>query len=172
MAPRLRITIPGHPHHITQRGNNPEDVFLNDEDRRDYLQLLARHSLAEGLSIAGFCLMTNHVHLIGVPAAEHSLRRTMQRVQAEYAQNFSRRGLRSGHLWQNRYFSCVLDRQHYWAALRYVEQNPVRAGIVAAPQDWEWGSAQDHLGLRPVSPIALVAWDGAGEPPNGRSISA
>ena len=68
------------------------------------------------------------------------------------------------HLWQNRYFSCVLDNYHYATALRYVEQNPVRAGMVAAPQDSEWSSAPDHLGLRPVDPIPLLAWDLTFEP--------
>jgi len=91
--------------------------------------------------------MTNHIHLIVIPPDEESLAIAIRRTHGRYAQYLNARKLRTGHLWQNRFFSCPLEDSHLWAALRYVERNPVRAGLVAFPADWEWSSARAHLGL-------------------------
>ncbi len=148
MPRRARLVLPGNAHHVTQRGNNKENVFLDDEDRRHYLALLGTHSKLAGMDIAGFCLMSNHVHLVVIPHDAESMALALRRAHGEFAQQHNRRANRSGHLWQNRFYSCVLDDRGCWVALQYVERNPVRAGLVAKAGDWEWSSARDHLGLR------------------------
>ena len=146
--PRVaRITIPGVPHHVTQRGNNRQDVFFVDDDRRAYLDLLQGQAESYGLEVLGYCLMSNHVHLIGVPHRQDSLAKAVGRTHFLYTQHLHRLHGRSGHLWQNRFFSCALDEAHCWAALCYAERNPVRAGIVRAPWRYRWSSAAAHCGI-------------------------
>lgn len=140
---------------ITQRGNNRENIFAVDDDRAVYLDLLARHSKLAGLDIAGYCLMSNHVHIVAIPQRSDSMAVALRRAHSEYAQQWNRRHQRSGHLWQNRYYSCVLDRRGFWTALRYVERNPVRAGMVAKAEDWAWSSAREHVGQRVEGPLPL-----------------
>jgi putative transposase len=141
---RPRVIIPSVPHHITQRGNNRQQVFYSDCDRRLYLDLLSRHAPQYGARILGYCLMTNHVHVVAVPEHGHSLARTFGRAHAEYAAALNHAERRSGHLWQNRFFSCPLDAAHLESAMLYVELNPVRAGLIAMPWDWPWSSARAH----------------------------
>ncbi len=144
MPRRPRVVIPGVPHHITQRGNNRQAVFSSPRDCRSYLDLLARHASRYNARILGYCLMTNHVHLIAVPETENSLARAFRDAHSEYALALNRNEGRSGHVWQNRFFSCPMDGTHLLSALRYVELNPVRANLVAAPWDWPWSSAGAH----------------------------
>jgi putative transposase len=145
--PRVaRIVIPGVPHHVTQRGNNRQDVFFTDDDRGVYLRLLGRHSQEFGLQVLGYCLMTNHVHLVAVPEDEESLAKAIGRTDFVYTQYVNRLHGRCGHLWQNRFRSCALDEAHLCAAVRYVELNPVRAGMVRAPWRYRWSSAAAHCG--------------------------
>ena len=144
MPRRARVIVPGLPHHITQRGNNRQQVFYSPDDRRLYLALLTRYARRYGTHITGYCLMTNHVHLVVVPQHEHSLARTFGQTHAEYALALNHSEKRSGHLWQNRFFSCPLDAAHLENAMRYVELNPVRAGLTAMPWDWPWSSARAH----------------------------
>src|SRR5581483_10522908 len=158
MPRRPRVVVPGVPHHITQRGNNRQAVFACDDDRQLYLHLLTHHAIRSGMRILGYCLMTNHVHLIAVPEHEHSLSRALRHAHAEYAQAFNRAGSRSGHLWQNRFFSCPLEGQHVEIALRYVDLNPVRAGLVAVPWDWRWSSARVHSVAGSADPVLDAAW--------------
>jgi len=130
-VPRLaRIVLPGVPHHITQRGNNRQDVFFVDDDRRAYLDLLGQHAERFGLKVLGYCLMANHVHLIATPSAEESLAKAVGRTHFGYTQYVNRHHRRSGHLWQNRFYSCALDEVHLWRAMRYTERNPVRGKLV------------------------------------------
>jgi len=128
----------------SQRGNNRQQVFYSVEDRRLYLHLLTRYAARYGTQIAGYCLMTNHVHLLVVPRHENSLARTFGPTHAEYALALNLSEKRSGHLWQNRFFSCPLDAAYLENALRYVELNPVRAGLTVMPWDWPWSSARAH----------------------------
>ena len=116
-----------------------------------------------GVRILAYCLMSNHIHLVAVPENEGSLAICMQRVHGRYAQYLNARRQRAGHLWQNRYFSCPLDEQHLWTALRYVELNPVRAGMVALPWEHRWSSAAAHVGGRDASrTLDLQFWAAAG----------
>jgi len=145
MARIARIVIPDCPHHITQRGNNHQDVFFTDDDRRLYLRILGAQSERYGLSIIGYCLMTNHIHLIAVPQREESLAKAIGRTHWIYTQTVNRLHGRSGHLWQNRFYSCALDNKHLWTALRYVECNPVRAKLSRYPWTYRWSSASFHV---------------------------
>ena len=146
MARIARVVVPGCWHHITQRGNRQQTVFFDDADRAMYFQFLARHAARNALRLVGYCLMGNHVHLIAVPSTETGLAKTMGRTHVDYARWFNLKRGETGHVWQNRYFSCPLDQTHQWEALRYVELNPVRAGLVRTAADWLWSSAQAHTG--------------------------
>lgn len=171
MPRTARIAIPNVPHHITQRGNNRQDVFFVDDDRRVYLSILKEQSEKYGLEILGWCLMTNHIHLIGRPLGEDSLAKALGRTHFRYTQYINRFHSRSGHLWQNRFFSCPLGREHFWKALRYVEQNPLRCRLVRRAWKYPWSSAKAHLentddsGLLNISYwkqiSSLVDWRGA-----------
>ncbi len=146
--PRVaRIVVPKCPHHITQRGNNRQDVFFVDEDRDAYLEILQEEAEKYGLAVHGYCLMTNHVHLIATPRAEESLAKAMGRTHFRYTQYINRFHKRSGHLWQNRFYSCAMDDVHCATAMAYVEQNPVRARLVRRPWRYGWSSAAVHCGL-------------------------
>ena len=158
--PRIgRIVIPGCPHHITQRGNNRDDVFFVDDDRRTYLEMLADEAERFGLEVLGYCLMTNHVHLVAAPGSAESLARAVGRTHWRYTRYANRLQGRSGHLWQNRFYSCALDEEHFWRALAYVERNPVRAKLVRRPWRWPWSSAAAHCGAAdPTGLLDLPAW--------------
>lgn len=145
--PRIaRVVATGVPHHITQRGNRRMDVFLEDEDRKAYLGFLKQYREKHGLEILAYCLMSNHVHLVAIPKKDDSLARTLAGTHMRYAQYFNWKYSQSGHLWQGRFFSCVLDNRHTLAAARYLERNPVRAGLVGRPWDYKWSSARAHVG--------------------------
>ncbi|MCZ7586814.1 MAG: transposase [Deltaproteobacteria bacterium] len=144
--PRVaRIVLPGLPHHVTQRGNNRQDVFFARDDRRLYLEILNEEARRHGVAVLGYCLMTNHVHLILVPDTEQSLAKTLGRVHFRYAQRINLLHGRTGHLWQARFFSCPLDAKHLPRAMRYVERNPVRARLARKPWTYPWSSARAHV---------------------------
>ncbi len=144
--PRMaRIVVPGVPHHVTQRGNNRQDVFFVDDDRRVYLGLLAEQSRRFGLSVVCHCLMTNHVHLVVIPKHVDSLAKGIGRTNLLYSQYIGRLHRRTGHLWQNRFFSCSLDDEHLVHACGYVERNPLRARMVRLPWRYPWSSAAAHV---------------------------
>jgi REP element-mobilizing transposase RayT len=147
MSRVARIVVPGYPHHVTQRGNRRADVFETDDDRHAYLRFLKKYGERHGLDIWAYCLMTNHIHLVAVPEREESLARALRDAHTVYAMRFNTRTQMSGHVWQGRFYSCVLDESHLWAAVRYVERNPVRAGMVDRAEDHPWSSARAHCGL-------------------------
>jgi len=162
--PRISRAIAiGYPHHITQRGNYRQTVFAEEGDYVRYVELLAGFAPRYGLEIWAYCLMPNHVHFIGVPGRQESLARTFNTVHMLYAQYFNRKQNAIGHLWQGRFFSCVLDERHLYAAVRYVEMNPVRAGIAQAPQDYPWCSAKSHMDMVSVGVSVGVGVEGGRE---------
>jgi putative transposase len=159
MVRKLRITLAGLPHHVTERGNGRHPVFFTPEDRTVFLQLFATAAATYGVSLLGYCLMTNHVHLIVTPHAEQALGQVCQKTFGQYSAMINTRMHSPGHLWQQRYHSCLLDDVHLWRALRYVERNPVRARMVAHPGEYPWSSAAAHLGgADPTGLLDLESW--------------
>lgn len=166
--PRLaRAVVPHVPHHLTQRGNREADVFFSDDDRQQYLLWLQQYSTKHNLAVWAYCLMTNHIHLVVMPLAPGALAATMRPLQMRHAQAVNARQQIGGHLWHSRYFSCAMDDDHLVAAVRYVERNPVRAGLVDRAETYPWSSAAAHCGLRgdpalsPGLPLLerVHAWD-------------
>ena len=141
MPRTARVVIPGTPLHITQRGSRHFDVFRDEADRLDYLKLFSECCREFLLRIVAYCLMTNHVHFVAIPEREDSIARVFHRAHGAHAQRFNIKYGLVGHLWQERPFSCALDEAHLWNAIRYVEQNPVRAGMVSRAADFRWYSA-------------------------------
>lgn len=145
--PRIaRAVAPGYPHHVTQRGNYQQPVFEDEGDFRQYLAWLKEYSRKYDLRVWAYCLMSNHVHYVCVPERPDSLSRTFNTLHMRYSQYFNdnKKGVR-GHLWQGRFFSCILDERHLYAAVRYVENNPVRVGLVDSPEKYRWSSTRGHL---------------------------
>lgn len=147
--PRLaRNVFPGIPHHITQRGNRREDIFFTDDDRHAYLNWLREYCREHQVDVLAYCLMTNHIHLVVVPNTEDALNRVFKPLHMRYAQCINKQRDWKGHLWQGRYFSSPLDDAYLWAAIRYVERNPVRAKMVRKAERYRWSSAAAHCGLQ------------------------
>ena len=145
MARLPRLVLPGIPHHVTQRGNGRARTFFEDDDYALYRSLLAQACADARVDVWAWCLMPNHVHLILVPADEDGLRRALSRTHRGYAGVIHARRKRTGHFWQGRFGSVVMDEAHLAAAVRYVSLNPVRARLVARAQDWRWSSVRAHL---------------------------
>jgi putative transposase len=148
MARIARAVVPGVPHHVTQRGNRRQPVFFRESDYRTYLRLLAAWCSKCGVEVWAYCLMPNHVHLVVVPAAESGLARAIGEAHRRYTAMVNRREGWSGYLWQGRFASYPMDETYLLAAVRYTELNPVRAGLVSAPEDYRWSSAKAHLRKR------------------------
>ena len=130
--------VPGIAHHVTQRGNRRMDVFFSDDDREEYLGLLAELGEKHGVRYLGYCLMSNHVHLVAVPGDQESLAIGIGRAHERYTRGVNFRQGWRGYLWQGRFFSCPLDDRGTIEVLRYVELNPVRAGLVKGAREWRW----------------------------------
>ena len=145
MARLARVVVPGLPHHVTQRGNRRQQVFFEDADYRAYRDLLAEYCAKAETTVWAYCLMPNHVHLILVPSHPDGLRAALGEAHRRYSRRINRRQDWQGHLWQERFHSFPMDETWLLACARYVEQNPVRAGLVQEPQAWPWSSARAHL---------------------------
>ena len=147
------------PHHVTQRGNARRYILDRDSDRMVYLSLLREYVDLYGLSVLGYCLMSNHVHLVVIPRKATSLALVFKQTPGRYASYWNAGHKSSGHAWQGRFYSCPLDESHLWTALRYAERNPVRAGLVEAAEQWRWSSAGVHCGLTANDGLLeLVRW--------------
>ena len=153
--PRIaRVVAKGYPHHVTQRGNYRQPVFEEENDYIQYLEWLKDYGKNYSLEIWAYCLMSNHVHFVCVPEQEDSLARTFNALHMRYSQYFNQKKKLKGHLWQGRFYSCILDEKHLYAAVRYVENNPVRAGIVRKPQRYKWSSASSHVNSKEDSVLS------------------
>ncbi len=148
-----RVVAPGLPHHVTQRGVRSMDIFSDDAEREFYLGLLRGQCARRGVEVLAWCLMTNHVHLILVPPEAPALAAAVGEAHRRYTLRKNRAANVRGYLFQGRFSSCVLDERHLRAAARYVELNPVRAGIAAEPGAWPWSSARYHLGRSGSDPL-------------------
>jgi putative transposase len=145
MARLARLVVPGLPHHVTQRGNRRHKTFFEEGDYALYLDLLSASSRRASTEVWAYCLMPNHVHMVVVPSDEDGLRRTFADLHRRYTGYVNARARTTGHLWQGRYGSVILDENHLFNAVRYVTLNPVRAGLAARARDWPWSSARAHL---------------------------
>ncbi|MDN5937893.1 MAG: transposase [Salinisphaera sp.] len=158
MARLPRITVPGVAHHVTQRGNRRQKVFLQEDDYALYRDLLAQHCTANGVEVWSYCLMPNHVHLILVPSSEDGLSRAIGETHRRYSGYINARLRVTGHLFQGRFGAVAMDEAHLLAAFRYIAMNPVKAKLVSQAADWPWSSTPDHLvarndGLVAVQPL-------------------
>jgi putative transposase len=145
MARQARMVIPGVPHHVTQRGNRREPIFLEAGDEGIYLGLMTEQLRRYGVACWAYCLMPNHVHFILTPQDETGLARAVGEAHRRYTGFIGARGRWTGHLFQGRFSSVAMDEDHLMAALRYVALNPVKAGLVKSAADWPWSSARAHL---------------------------
>ena len=167
MPRAARFVVPGLPHHITQRGNHRERIFFRGDDHQQYLRVMAEECAANQVEIWAYCLMTNHVHLIAVPSSEKGFARAIGDAHRRYTYYVNARQGWTGHLFQSRFWSYVMDDGHLIAAARYVECNPVKAGMVALPWAYPWSSALANLEARPdilvrrnVMPGLVEDWRG------------
>jgi len=153
MARLPRVVVADVAHHVTQRGNARQVILRSDADRVTYSELLREYSQLYGLCLLGYCLMSNHVHLIAVPQTLDALSQSLKQAHGRYAAYWNAQQSSTGHVWQGRFYSCPLDESHLWKALRYVELNPVRAGMVATAEQWRWSSAAAHCGRENSDPM-------------------
>ncbi len=145
MARMPRLVVPGYPHHVTQRGNRHQQTFFCADDYRHYIALLSESAAQAETQIWAYCLMPNHVHLVMVPASEDGLRATLGEAHRHYTRYINLRQDWRGHLWQERFHSFLMDEDYLLATVRYVENNPVAAGLCRHPGEWPWSSARAHL---------------------------
>jgi len=141
-----RLIVPGMPHHVTQRGTRRQQTFFGPGDYQAYKLLLAEWCQRRDIAIWAYCLMPNHVHLIVAPSTSDGLSSMVGQVHRRYSRMINKRMDWTGHLWQERFYSCVMDEAHTLSAMRYVEQNSVRSNLVKYANEWNWSSAPTHLG--------------------------
>lgn len=146
--PRFRrLVVPGYPHHVTQRGVRRDTVFFEESDYVQYLSLVADLLGDSDMSFWAYCLMPNHIHAVVVPGKQTDLAKFFAPLHRRYARITNKKHDWRGHLWQERFYSVVMDEAHTLAAMRYVEMNPVRAGLCESASEWRWSSARGNLGL-------------------------
>jgi putative transposase len=149
MARLPRLTVPGYPHHIIQRGNNRQAIFSSPADYQMFLGLLDENSHKFGVAVHAYVLMGNHVHLLATPSTEEGLPQMMQAVGRRYVRYFNDSQARSGTLWEGRYRSTLIETERYLlACMVYIDLNPVRAGLVQDAGDYSWSSYGRYVGLR------------------------
>jgi putative transposase len=153
MPRRSRVAFAGYPHHIVQRGHNRNPVFFQEFDRSDYLGTLREFRDSLGLKVYAYCLMTNHIHLIVDPGTDaRRVSTLMKSLAGRHTRRMNRLLGRSGSLWEGRFHCSPIDTTRYLLTCgRYVDQNPVRAGIAARPEDYRWSSYRARAGLAPDS---------------------
>lgn len=162
MARQPRLSLAGYPHHIIQRGNNRQLIFMDVADRQLFLDLLEEHSRQFGVAIHSYVLMDNHIHVLATPSTAEALPGMMQAVGRRYVRYFNDRYHRTGTLWDGRYKSTLVQSESYLLiCMAYVDLNPVRAGMVAQPADYAWSSHGHYTGQRTdklITPHPL-AWE-------------
>lgn len=173
MARLARLTVPGCPHHVIQRGNNRQPIFTTADDCRFMLGLLAENAGKFGVQIHAYVLMGNHFHLLATPETDTSLPQMMQAVGRRYVRYFNDRQGRTGTLWEGRYRSTLIETERYlMACMAYIDLNPVRAGMVADAREHPWSSHGHYIGLHSdklVTPHALY-WS-LGNTPFAREVA-
>lgn len=153
----FRYTLPGVPQHVVQRGNDRQPVFFSPDDYRFYKACLYEASRAEALAIHAYVLMTNHVHLLVTPTTRGAISRVLQSVGRRFVQFINLNHGRTGTLWEGRHKASIVQSERYFRACHaYIEQNPVRAGMVRGPLDYPWSSCRHYAG-RDTDPLITDA---------------
>ena len=162
MARLPRLTLPGYPHHVIQRGNNRQAIFSSTADYQTLLDLLDQNAKKFGVAIHAYVLMSNHFHLLVTPQTVEGLPQMMQAVGRRYVRYFNDTQQRSGTLWEGRYKSTLVQTERYLlACMVYIDLNPVRAGLANQAADYPWSSYRHYTGQRVdklITPHALV-WE-------------
>ena len=162
MARLPRLSIPGYPHHVIQRGNNWQAIFTTPADYQLLLNLLDENARKFGVAVHAYVLMDNHFHLLVTPQAQDSLPKMMQAIGRRYVRHFNGEHGRSGTLWEGRYKSTLIQAERYLlACMAYIDLNPVRAGLVAHARDYPWSSHGHYIGQttqRLITPHSLY-WE-------------
>jgi len=149
MARLPRLTVPGYPHHIIQRGNNRQPIFGDTPDYELLLELIDEHARKQHVALHAYVLMSNHFHLLATPETVEGIPQMMQAVGRRYVRNYNLRHGRSGTLWEGRYRSTLIQAERYLlACMVYIDLNPVRAGMVGVPAEYRWSSHQHYVGRR------------------------
>lgn len=149
MARLPRLTVPGYPHHIIQRGNNRQSIFATSADYETLLALLEEHARKSGVAIHAYVLMSNHFHLLATPDTAAGIPEMMQSVGRRYVRYFNQRQGRTGTLWEGRYRSTLIQAERYLlACMAYIDLNPVRAGMAEAVGEYPWSSYSHYVGRR------------------------
>ena len=149
MARHPRFALPGHPQHVIQRGNNRDIIFVADEDYQFYRDRLAEACRRFGCHLHAYVFMTNHTHLLMTPSTAAGISQVMQSLGRVYVQYFNYRYHRTGTLWEGRFKATLIDTDRYLMTChRYIELNPVRAGLVQRPEEYGWSSfLRNALGM-------------------------
>ena len=162
MARLPRLTLPGYPHHVIQRGNNRQTIFASAADYQTLLDLLDENARKFGVAIHAYVLMSNHFHLLATPQTADGLPLMMQAVGRRYVRHFNDSQKRTGTLWEGRYKSTLIQTERYLlACMAYIDLNPVRAALVAQARDYPWSSHGHYTGQRTdklITPHGLV-WE-------------
>lgn len=160
MARLSRLTLPGHPHHVIQRGNNRQSIFASTDDYQTMLDLLDENARKFSVAIHAYVLMGNHFHLLVTPDTADGLPQMMQAVGRRYVRYFNDRQKRTGTLWEGRYKSTLIQTERYLlACMAYIDLNPVRANMVSQAKDYPWSSHAHYVGMQTdklLTPHALV----------------
>jgi len=150
MARLPRLSVPGYPHHVIQRGNNRQAIFVTPADYRLLLDLLEENARKFEVAVHAYVLMGNHFHLLATPATQEGVPRMMQAIGRRYVRYFNHAHARSGTLWEGRYKSTLIESERYLlACMVYIDLNPVRAGLVVQARDYPWSSHGHYIGVRP-----------------------
>ena len=156
MARLPRLTLPGYPHHVIQRGNNRQAIFASLADYQTLLDQLRVNADKFGVAIHAYVLMTNHFHLLATPQTADALPQMMQAVGRSYVRYFNDAQGRSGTLWEGRYKSTLVQTDRYLlACMAYIDLNPVRAGLVAQAADYAWSSHGHYIGRKTDKLVTL-----------------
>lgn len=149
MARLPRLTLPGYPHHVIQRGNNRQAIFASTADYETLLQMLDEHARKFQVAVHAYVLMSNHLHLLATPETADGIPQVMQALGRGYVRYFNQKQGRTGTLWEGRYKSTLIQAERYLlACMVYIDLNPVRAGLVSEPAEYAWSSHQHYLGRR------------------------
>ncbi len=149
MPRKARIVIENTPHHISHRGNRKQDIFFDNEDRLLYLDLLKHYCKKNETYLICYCLMHNHVHLVLIPQDKDSLWKVLKPVNMIYTRKMNNKMNWCGHLWQDRFYSDPMTVDSFFTQIKYILDNPVKAGICSKATDYKWSCAKYYYNYNP-----------------------